>query len=514
MAMLTSKIGRKIKEQQGMALALVIIIFSLIMIFTATMVTAVYSDTKLSADDENGKKAYYAARSAVEVVEKAILKNLGELQDLKGNIINSIKNEVDELNENFQNGIPATEEEYEVELDAILASYSGDVEAYKDQYKKFRDYILPGDPDHEYIHTVTIDGFDTESNEFHVVVRALFNEDPDDDILIDGFRLETQATINKKTVTVAKWVGIQIKEGDEILIEALEQHETTDKHVFDEAIYSYGDLHFGPGNGAMAEVVGDITYEGDLYNGNKKIDNPTQANVNVTPYHKTPPTPKGEILEPSSLIPGGVDSLLEKTNTLPQNITPSDSGYYKQNVIFSGDYNVDTSEGDVILKFSSIAVDKDGYKFTISGGHDLYFYLYDEKASGVDFNTDRNSNNETPFSCSGGSNFYFIIDQPEDQRDPNTNVMSFDLGKNKTTMNNVYLYAPFVTISFKNKFDFTGSIVVGGIDIKNNAKVTYHIPSNNPAAPGDLIFVGDQIEIPISGTDSLNYVSGSYWLKK
>jgi len=505
--MLTSKMGLKIKEQQGMALAAVIIIFSLIMILTATMVTAVYSDTKFSADDENGKKAYYAARSAVEVVEKAILKNLGELQDTKGDIIESIKDEVNELNENFSNGTPATEEEYEEDLNAILASYSGDVEAYKDQYKEFRENILPGDPDPEYTHTVTIDGFETESNEFDVVVTPMLDADPDDDILIDGFRLETEATVNGKTVKVAKWVGIEIKAGDEILIETLEKHEATGEHIFDDAIYSYGNLQFGPGGGggAVAQVIGGVTYEGEITNG---------ANVSVTPYHKTPPTPKADIIEPSSLIPGGGEGLQEKTNTLPSNITPASSGYYKQNVTLTGNYNVNTSGGDVILKFSSISVDKKGYSFTISGGNNLYFYLYDEKAYGVDFDSDRNSNNETPFSCSGGSNLYFIIDQPEDQRDPNTNIMSFDLGKNKTTMNNMYLYAPFTTVSFKNSFDFTGAIVVGGIDMKNNAKVTYHSPTDDPSDDDDGIFAGDPVVMAISGTDALNYISGSYWLKK
>jgi Tfp pilus assembly protein PilX len=309
--MLANKASHKVKEQQGMVLAVVVIIFAVIMIMTATVVTVVYSDTKLSLDDENGKKAYYAARSAIEITERAILKNLGELQDTKGTIISNIKSEVDNLNESFTNGIPATEEEYEMELDAIIASYSSDIDAYKSQYIKFRNNVLPISA--SYTHKVTIDGFDTDSNVFDVIVTPLLNTDPDDDIIIDAFRLDTTAAVNGKKVSVSKWVGIEVKIGDDITIEKMEQATSSDNHIFDDAIYSYGKLKFGDakGSGAIAKIEGTVTYEGELINA---------KGVNVTPYPKTPPTPIEDIPEPASLIPGGVTNLQERTNTLPKNI--------------------------------------------------------------------------------------------------------------------------------------------------------------------------------------------------
>lgn len=503
--MFSPKLCRKMKDQSGMSLAIVILFFALIVIMTSTVVTVVYSDTKLSADDENGKKAYYAAYSAVEVVEKAILKNLGALQDKKGEIINSISEEVNELNVSFLAGDPATEEEYEDELDAILAFYAGDVEDYKDMYHAFRDEVLPdSDP---YIHTITIEGFETDSNTFDVTVTPILNANPDDDILVDAFRLETEATVNNKTIKVSKWLGIEIKSGDEITLQTLSQEIDTTNHIFDDAIYSYGDLQFGTGGGsAAAEVIGGITYEGNLVNGD---------NVNQTPFRKTPPTAKEDIPEPISIITRDMTLLQERLNTLPLTIDKYNDGYYKQAVTLKGDYTVNTAAGDVVLKFTSVSVDKNGYSFTVTGGNDLFIYLYDQKASGVDFDLNTNTNNETPFTCtSSSSNIYFIIDQPADQRDPATNVMSFDLGKNQITMDNVYIYAPFTSISFKNNFDYTGSIVVGGLDIKNKATVTYREPDNNPVLPGEDVFVGEEISIPISGTDSMNYTGGSYWLRK
>lgn len=500
--MLSTKVRQKIKDRSGMTLAIVIIVFSLIVIMVSTIVTTVYSDSKLSADDENGKKAYYAAHSAIEVVEKAILNNLGELQDAKGAIINNIRDDVDDLNERFVLG-EITEDDYQIELEAIIASYSSDIDDFKGMYSDFRDDILP-DADF-YTHTVTIDGFETDSDSFDVTVTPIPNTDPDDDILIDAFRLETEATVNNKTTRASKWVGIQIKSGEEITVETLAQETVTDNHVFDDAIYSYGDLQFGPGGGSAAEVIGGITYEGNLVNGD---------NVNQIPYHKTPPTEIEDIVEPITIIPRDMTKLQERLTTLPLAISTSNDGYYKQAVTLKGNYTVNTAAGDVVLKFSSISVDKKGYSFTVTGGNDLFIYLYDQKANGVDFDLNTNTNNETPFTTSGGSKIYFVIDQPVNQRNPATNVMSFDLGKNKITMENVYIYAPFTSLSFNNKFDYSGSIVVGGLDVKNNATVTYHETDNNPPTPGDEIFVGDEIVISISGTDSMNYNGGSYWLKK
>jgi len=277
------------------------------------------------------------------------------------------------------------------------------------------------------------------------------------------------------------------------LIETLEQLEGESNPIFDDAIYSYGDLKFGEGSGsgAIAQVLGSVRYEGNLTNG---------KNINVTPQKKEPPTPSVDILEPASLIPGGVTELMERTTSLPKNISAANNGYYKQKTTWSGNYTVDTSAGDVILMFSSIDVKSNSsYSFTVTGG----------------FNLDGNMNNETPFTITNpASNIYFVIDQPVSQRDPMTNVMSFSLGKNKITMDNMYLYAPFTSILFKNNFEYNGSIVVGGLELKNNAEVTYKPSSDNPSTPGEEIYIGEQIPIPVSGVNSMNYNGGSYWLKR
>lgn len=504
------KIRSKLKEQNGMALVAVVLVFVVIMILTSTAVAMVYGDTKFSHDDEKGKQAYYAARSAVEAVEKGMLDELGAVQDAKGAIMNDMAIEVNALNADFEAGLIPTEEEYDLALDAIIASYAGDINDYEALYGDFMDYILPSSG--SYTHFVTIDGFDTDSTEFEVVVTPIPNTDPDDDYIIDAFKLTATASMDGKESKAVKWVGIRVEPGDTITLQTLDQDIEIVSNLFDNAIYSYGDLTFGEGGGASsAEVIGGIVYEGELENGD---------NVSTVPFHKTPPTAAADIVEPSSLLPVAVSDLQERTTNLESVLTAEDdNGYYKQAVKWSGTYTVNTSDatgGDVVLMFNSVTVDKkNGYQFNVTGGNNLYIYIYDQKADGVDFTLTTNSNNETPFTISSSSShIYFIIDQPLDQREVETNDMEFDLGKNKITMDNVYIYAPFTCLSFKNSFDYTGSIVVGGLEIKNNAVVTYKEPDNNPEGPGEEIFVGEEISIPVSGTDTLTYSGGSYWLKK
>jgi hypothetical protein len=87
---------------------------------------------------------------------------------------------------------------------------------------------------------------------------------------VDAYRLETQATVNGVTVKVAKWLGITIGATDYITLNSLLQQPPNER-VFDDAIYSYGDLKFGQGCGAsQAQVTGGITYEGNLTNGDNE----------------------------------------------------------------------------------------------------------------------------------------------------------------------------------------------------------------------------------------------------
>ncbi len=487
----------KLKNQQGMALVFVIVVFIVLVIFTSTVVAIVYSDSELSFEDENGKKAYYAARSAIEATEKAVLDEINELSTEKGTIATSLRDEINTLNEEFVSGVITTEEEYDAEFELILQSYASQIQDYKNSYNDFVGTVLPFSG--TYTHEVTINGFETDFPDFDVTVTTIMAGSS-----IDAYRLETQATVKGTTIKVAKWLGATIGAEDSITLSSLNQ-QASGIHVFDDAIYSYGDLRFGTGGGAAkAQVIGGITYEGVLTNG----DNVVSSSL---PYHQTTKTADEDIPEPASLLPVNPDSLQTKGSVLPVTITAANNGYYMGNVQWKENYSVDTNSGDVVLKFTQVTTTKD-YSFYVTGSHDLYIYILDSVNPGVCIDSRASTNNSQVIDCASTTpNTYLIIDQPAGQRDTATNTMNFDMGKNQTIME-AYIYAPYTSMEFKNNFDFTGSIVAGGYDIWNKTTITYKEPVNNPPL-SDPDFITADYVIDLAGAREVTYTKGSYWLK-
>lgn len=490
-------LNEKLNNQQGMALVAVIIIFIVLVIFTSTVVAMVYSDTELSFDDENGKKAYYAARSAIEATQKAILNEINELSTEKGTIATNLRDKINALNEKFKSGVITTQVEYDAEFELILQSYDSQIQDYKNSYSDFVGTVLPFSG--TYIHKVTINGFETDSPDFDVAVTPIMAGSS-----IDAYRLETQATVKGTTIKVAKWLGATIGAEDSITLSSLDQ-QPPGRQVFDDAIYSYGDLRFGTGGGAAkAQVTGGITYEGALTNG----DNVVSGSL---PYHQTLKTAVEDIPEPASLLPIKPDSLQKKGSVLPATISASDNGYYTGNVQWKENYTVNTSSGDVVLKFTQVTTTKD-YSFYVTGGHDFYIYILDSVNPGVCIDSKASTNNSQVIDCAATTpNTYLIIDQPAGQRDTATNTINFDFGKNQTTME-AYIYAPYTSMEFKNNFDFTGAIVAGGYDIWNKTSITYKEPANNPPMT-DPGFITVDYTIDLAGTREVTYMKGSYWLK-
>ena len=487
----------KLKDQKGMALITVIVVFIVAAIFTTTVVAMVYSDSKFSFDDENGKKAYYAGRSAISATEKAILDQINNLAAEKGNIAIGIRADINNLNEQFTTGVIATQAEYDADLESLILSYDSQIQDYKNDYSAFVGKVLPLSG--SYTHNVTINGFETDSPDFDVTVTPIMTGGA-----IDAYRLETQAAVNGVTVKVAKWLGATIGASDSITLNSL-QLQPPDDHVFDDAIYSYGDLKFGQGSGdSRAQVTGGITYEGNLTNEDNVVSD-------SLPYLQTPQTAASAIPGPASLLPVDPDTLQTKGSVLPATITPANNGYYTGNVEWKENYTVDTSSGDVVLKFTQVTTTS-SYRFYVTGSHHFYIYLLDSVNPGVCIDSRTNTNNSTVFDCEAAvPNAYIIIDQPAGQRDASANTMNFDLGKNQTTME-VYVYAPYTCLEFKNNFDFTGSIVAGGFDIWNKTVITYRAPDVNPPL-NDPDYIAVDYHIDLGGAREVAYTKGSFWLK-
>lgn len=497
-------------NKKGMALASVLVVFVLVGLMAVSVASMVYSDTMFSLDDENGKKAYYAARSAVETVERAVLGELAALQDEKALIVNGLREEIEALNEEYSNGFIEDANEGESLADAyarlyadIVDSYDTEILAYQGSYSSFRDNVLPGETVDSYTHTVTIEGFETSSSEFDVDITAV--EDPDQTGVTAGFYLESTADVNGKTARVRKWLGIRITSEDSIVIQSLQQSDTG-PNLFDNAIYSYGDLAFGNGGGggAVAQITGGIVYEGNLYNG---------ANVNASsvPFKQVPPTDMETIRPPADLLPYDPATIDESSTTLPTTIDQSDSAYYKNEVIINKDYTVDTSQGDVVLKMNSVLV-SGSFGFHVTGTNSFYWYILDEANPGVPVVISKPANNVDAIVCDEGAEAYLIVDQLPGDYDPDDNVLNFSFGKNNVTME-AYVYAPYSTLMLKNNLDLTGSVVAGGFDIWNGSVITYHEPGTNPPL-GEEELIPIDLSIALAGCDQVSYSGGSFWLKQ
>jgi len=504
------KIINLAKDKKGMALISVLVTFVVVCILSSSVAAMVYSDTKFSLDDENGKKAYYVARSVVETVERAILGELTALQDEKGDIVNGLRQEIEALNEEYSDGVilganegENLEDTYDRLYAEIVDSYDSEISAYQSSYASFRNSVLPGIGLTTYTHTVTIEGFETTSDDFEAVITAVWN--PDQPLVIEGFRIQATATVNGKNARAIKWLGIRILPEDSILLQTL-QPNTTGPNLFDNAIYSYGDIAFGNGggNGAVAEITGGIIYEGDLYNG-------TNVNASSVPFKQTPPTDISTIRPPVDMLPYLPTTIDESSTTLPANISKADSAYYKNEVVLNKTYTIDTSQGDVVLKMNNVLVNG-SFSFHVTGTNSFYWYILDEANPGVPVTVNKPASNIDAIICDSGAEAYLIVDQLPGDQEPDNNVLNFSFGKNMITME-AYVYAPYSTLMLKNNLDLKGSIVAGGFDVWNGSVITYYEPRTNPpAANEDLVLI--DLTIPLTGCDQVSYSGGSFWLKK
>ncbi|MBK5262542.1 MAG: hypothetical protein JJE17_08240 [Peptostreptococcaceae bacterium] len=74
---------KHIKNENGMALALVLMIFAVVSIIAATGLTIALSQTKQSVSNQNYVEAYYVARSATDVVSADIINKIIELNNMQ-----------------------------------------------------------------------------------------------------------------------------------------------------------------------------------------------------------------------------------------------------------------------------------------------------------------------------------------------------------------------------------------------------------------------------------------------
>ena len=454
-------ITKKLKSENGIVLALIVIVFAVLAIVTTSVVAIVYSDAKFSVDDENSSKAYYAARSAVSTVEQAINIELKKSNTLKLTL--STARSVYESNKTNAN------------FNAYMTARSD----YLNQTNYINNNVLPPTSGSR-THIVKIAGLATDntSDEYTVSITPHLSR----------YRLEASATVKGKTRTVAKYLGSNYLPAATINV--------TTHTLFENSLYSLGEIQVGNNGDIYSEVFGggDVSY----FNGTKPIF--TMHDGSEVIQRSSNPT----LPPPSTLMAPYLPPLTSETFAAG-NITSGNYG--SQN--WSGDYIADATSANVVLQFDNVNLAGD-FSFKVKGNKALIIYT-----TGIFSKSSANAQLKMIFQPDtiniDDSEIYLIIDSVDTATD------SFFDDRNNFKANNFTLYAPYTNLNFKNNFGgqgpsgmMEGSILGKNITLKNNADIKYIKPSLFNVNVGDQSIGTTATAIQLyDATDS----GAGYWLK-
>lgn len=444
---------KNIKNENGMALAIVIIIFAIVTITASAALSISLSDTKLSVANENYMQAHYVARSAADVVSNDINAKMKQLKQVEDAMHAASAEDKEEAIQNY--------------------------EIAKNQFDALNLVPEPG-----YSNSVRVGGIGVNPVEViitnesgNIKVSASYQEEGR--LGKANVRVGTVSPLNK-TLTIPNFSG-------------------------DNAIYTWGNLikdkqHMITING------GGIISTGAPKPENNPLDGVVYNDKRGVGIIAPPTVERSKIKNAGNL----------KDDKAAININKNDSGYY--DVLDFGNnnksvlnWNVDTSQGDVILIFSSLRANN-GATINVSGNNHLYIYLEetDNPAilgfnNGLTINSVGDSNAvrttivaytnemqtwyEDPIKIAAGTNDFI----PEDQ------VVTTGYNNIGTWNNldvNAYMYLPYCSFSVKNSPTITGALYSGSFTFGNNGTVNYkpfesdnEIFQNNPALQGEPIEV-------------------------
>lgn len=459
-----------LKNRRGIALPLVIILFAVGFILTATTLSVVNFDDKHSIIDEKQTKAYYLARSAVDTVFKAVDSEIYALNVSKANVKDLAK---------VYNDDPTT---------VNLSNYSNALTQYNNKKGIIESNILPtaGTP---YSHTVTNDADLTTLSTVEVTY-------------VSGvYRFAATETVGDISAKAVLHVGIP--EGTEyyqLLIGTpgtpggidYEEYEidANSPAAFNDALYAYGNMNLDHHVKLVKPGGSNATGRYRGVPGGKALDNKGSSHLvgdiskDTSDSNKTP-------IEPSTLLPIDIATdnrfIGSKGSALPETITHSDSGYYTLNPITNSStikkFNVDTSGGNVIIKTNRLHIDSNNVEFNVTGNNHFYIYIDDNNLTNgglyVKNNIKITSHDNTPRT-------FIIVNQDSSDRDPSKNLI--DIKNNENLY--AFIYAPYTTLEIKNNAKIFGSVIARNIVIKNNLDVVYMKPSS-----GSYSYDGDGNQI-------------------
>lgn len=460
---------RLLKSKKGAALAVVLIVFSVVAIVGTTVLSVSLSQTSLSKSTEDMTSAYYYARSAVEIISSRINKAYEDVE--------------------------AAEPSYPEDYTPTVEEAQADLALYQAAQAAFDALMLvPTEAAPHRSATVRIDGY----GDLLVSVDRVINSEGDPENIVS-----CAVTHNGKSSSARAKIGSFDTVSAEIIYTVL---STEFPWLGDHAIFSYDDIYLDNGTNFTMKGGGEFTAVGDLTDGG--ITYKTEAgnanladDVNEGPsYAQDMPiiVPTADML--TTVHTGNIPSGQNKNN--PHVISSSQSGYYPDFNEGDGIYwEVDTSGGDVVLIFDDFTVS--GGDIVVSGSGSLYIFVV-EPVNSVSSNTlislsgnfgiSNKSGNKKPQTFIAVYNNIlqtYRENHDDESGDPASvipkgeivNGLPVDVAAGKTldtvlvdnkSAMSAYIYAPTCGIYANNNTDIYGSFYGSHVYIKNNKSFTYY----------------------------------------
>lgn len=409
---------KKICNNQGMALAVVIMVFAVVSILGATALGLSISQTKQSVASEDYTEAYYIARSATDVVST--------------NILNEVK---------AFNSLPVPKDGDDPN--------SEDVKAYFAQKSKLDQILMSGN--------VMVTG--VGSGPVNSYVNVTESGSPKK----YAITVETQYTENGHTGTAKVQLGEITTTSQSIVLAG-------------DAIYTWGNMAIG-NNFILAGDAGTVSHGGKVYYGEIKSNKENTTGFIGSNVPVTKKTIDIDIIAPPSLPnkSGEKDLLLNSTRT----ITSADNGYYGD--IISGkkkiDWIIDTGTNEnnkVIIVLNSITNEANGSQIKVIGKGIFELYLMENTPiDGATTLMDFKNDFDIYSVADDGKPRAYIIAYTKAMQNAGSssiphNINSSDYDKvaikNSATLE-AYFYLPGVafTVDQGGKGGFGGPQITGGI---------------------------------------------------
>lgn len=472
---------KMLKNNRGMTLAVVIIIFAVVAIVGTTVLTISLSQNTSSVASEDTTAAYYYSRSAIDIVStdiKAKYKTIADAQVV-----------IDQLS--------ASGTATQAQIDAAMAAYNTAVT----QFNALR--LIPP----------------TTADTYSVQVGSILAQPltVNINLLSSGIiQLSCEATYEGDTSSARAQIGTFTMQTASQVFYMNTSVDTT--WLGDDAFYSWGNINLDSGNFTMHSSTpsqGTISAQGTITQENGFSDK------------SSPPAPKTSGVSHDMPIlvaptePDKTGTSLAGTKTL----TSSNNGYYGplwsigKNGSVSGvtvNWTVNTSGGDVVLVFDAFYTSGSS-TINVIGSGNLYIYVKEPYHNPFITNNLINiSNHTTILTNSGYTNpqIYFIvyndvmqwyheIHRPGSTMMPAAEALALSPSDFDTVivdnLNNIsaFFYLPGCSFSNTNNGDLYGAVYASDIYVKNNKNIYYY--------PFEDVDLFDHAGATVGGTTTTPY---------